>query len=143
MVPNLGVLAMSILRTGIVLGAVIMLLPTDEHRKAQFTDTAGMAMERSLTFCERNPATCAAGSELWGNFVRKAEFGMTLATGLARDYMARGREPAPSQRSPDQRAPVAALPAGGASNVRSDPVASRGTLSRHDREPQWRGAPAR
>lgn len=134
---------MSLLRTGVVLGAAIMLLPIDEHRTSQFGDSTGPAMDRKPTFCERNPATCAAGRELWGNFVRKAEIGMALATGLARDAMAGGREPASNPRAPDQRPPVAALSANGQKGWPIEPVGSRGTLSRHDVEPQWRGAPAR
>lgn len=134
---------MSLIRTAVVLGAVIMLLPTDERRKTEFSDTAGMAVERTVTFCERNPGSCAAGRELWDTFLRKAEFGMELASGLARDYMARGREPAQNHKPQDQRPPVASQRPPALPNVRIEPATSRGTLTRADLEPQWRGAPAR
>lgn len=143
---------MSLFRTAIVLGAIVMLLPTDEPRKAQVANVAGQAMERALTFCERNPATCTAGRELWATFVQKAQFGVELASNMVGDYMARdtarpdnasrGREVAADARQQGQQQPtVAARPVG--QNVRIEPVGVRGTLARQDLEPQWRGVPAR
>lgn len=125
---------MFLIRAAIVIGAVIMLLPTDEAQQAKVAGTAGAAVERATTFCERNAATCAAGGELWALFLKKAEFGARLAGNMVQDYMrgsARqaGLDPAqpldPSHRP--QPAPARAV----------EPP--RGTLSPDDLAPAWRG----
>lgn len=84
---------MSLIRTGLVLAAVIMVLPTEEKKQAELTSAAARGAEQTATFCERNPSTCGAGRELWALFLRKAEFGMELAAGLVRDQLARANQP--------------------------------------------------
>ena len=136
---------MSIIRLGLLAGLAIMLLPADELRQAELSGAASQTAHRTATFCERNPSTCQAGREMWSLFLKKAEFGMELTAGLARDYMARGREPAQAQ---PQTQPAPARPASSAqpamsAGVRIEPAHTRGTLTRADLDPQWRGSPAR
>src|SRR5262245_50006534 len=78
---------MSLIRTGILLAVGVMLLPVEERKQAQFTSAASRAVEETATFCERNPSTCAAGSELWALFLRKAEFGLELGARLVREQL--------------------------------------------------------
>ncbi len=132
---------MSLFRTGFVVVVAIMLLPTDKQKQSELHTTASSTMERTMTFCERNPATCQAGSEMWTLFVNKAEFGMELAANLIRQQLAQqfpARQSAP-QLAP---APVQSQPIGGsavpANSTASQPFA-RQTLTTNDRQPVWRG----
>ena len=134
---------MSLIRTGFLLAAVIMLLPTDERRKSEMSGAAGSAVAQTVTFCERNPGSCAAGRELWDTFVHKAEFGLELVSTIARDYLARGKEPAYATQTPAPRQPTPAAPAAPPAGVRIEPVGTRGSLTRADLAPQWRSAPVR
>lgn len=127
---------MSLIRTAIIVSVVIMLLPTDEKRQEQVAGVAGATVERTVTFCDRNPSTCAAGREMWSTFLRKAEFGMELASRLVRDQMARGGT-TPASASREAQPPWSA-----GDHPRIEPLGQRGTLTRTDAAPQWRGAPA-
>ena len=126
---------MSLLRTAFILAAVVMLLPTDEKKQQEVVGVAGAAVERTVTFCERNPGTCAAGRELWGTFLRKAEFGMELASKLVREQMSRE----PSQHDAGSRDREMGQTMHG--SLRLEPAPNRGTLTRNDLAPQWRGMP--
>jgi hypothetical protein len=88
---------MFVIRAAFGLAIIVMLLPTDEAQQAKVAGTAGAALERAATFCERNAATCAAGAELWVTFVKKAEFGARLAGNMASDYMKSGSRQAASE----------------------------------------------
>jgi Family of unknown function (DUF5330) len=133
---------MFLIRAAFGLAIIVMLLPTDEAQQAKVTGTAGAAIERAATFCERNTATCAAGAELWVTFVKKAEFGARLAGNMASEYMRGGgsRQAANEQAAPRQPldpshrplpAPARAIEAG------------RGTLGTGDLAPAWRGGVTR
>ena len=140
---------MSLFRTAIVLSVGVMLLPTDERRQAELTGAVGAAVERGMTFCERNPAACAAGHEVWTTFLRKAEYGVSLASRIARDQMSAqpgtpdafrsertAIEPAPASES---NRPTASSPRRSTSD--GDVIQpARRTLSRADAAPQWAGA---
>jgi hypothetical protein len=117
---------MSLIRMLFWLAIIVLLLPTDNAQQAQITGAATAAFERAVTFCDRNPSTCAEASQLWATFVRKAEFGIELASRMVRERMANGQQqhPAPSQ-------------------VGFEPGPERGTLSNSDMAPQWRGPGAR
>lgn len=128
---------MFLVRGAFILALVVMLLPTDEANQAKVIGSAGVAVERAATFCERNAQTCAAGNELWATFLKKAEFGARLAGNMIQDYMRNdnGRLAAPVV----DRGPT---PPGGrvdATHGRADNY--RGTLSPRDLGPPWRGAP--
>ena len=129
---------MSLIRIAVVLSVVIMLLPTDEKRQADVAGVAGATFERTVTFCERNPSTCSASREMWATFVRKAEFGIELAAKLAREHLTRAMAASePATRDPSReigRDYHRDYP-------RIEPLPQRGTLTRTDVAPQWRGAP--
>ena len=122
---------MSIIRTGLVLAAVIMLLPADHTKQAELQGAAATTVEKTVSFCQRNPATCDAGSELWALFLQKAEFGMELAAGLVRAQLAKQLS-APEQ--PAQRYQHATQPIAPA-------YYPQHSLTTADRRPQWRGVP--
>lgn len=82
---------MSMLRTLIVVGAAVMLLPVDAKKQAEFSATASRAAAETATFCQRNVDTCATGRELWGLLVQKAEYGIELGASLVRAEIARTR----------------------------------------------------
>lgn len=117
---------MFIIRTALVLGAAVLLLPTDEKQQAKLYGTATHAVERIGGFCGRNPETCKQGGELWAVFAKKAEFGGRLVLDLISD---RGRSAAQMQ-------PVATQAAANAPS-------QTGTLRPTDLEPRWRGTPTR
>jgi hypothetical protein len=137
-------------RIMLVVGLAVLLLPTDERKQAEVYSTARYALERTVTFCDRNPGVCESGREFWAVFVRKAEFGVDLVAKLARSR-SDGGEPASVSAVPVASEPVPALEKPGASD-RVRPVAvppvtapvrqsspTRGTLSSADTQPQWRG----
>jgi hypothetical protein len=113
---------MSLFRLLFWLAIIVLLLPTEGQRQEQVIGTATAAFERAVTFCDRNPGTCAEASHLWATFVRKAEFGIDLAARLVRENMS---SVAQTGASPG--------PAG------FEPGRERGTLSNADMTPQWQG----
>ncbi len=130
---------MSIIRAGFVLAAAVMLLPVEEKKQAQLASTASLTAERTASFCERNPSTCATGNDLWALFLRKAEFGVELGAKLLREQLLRGTaEPQaiPASAPAEARAPAAvpALP----QQARVEPVQQRRTAYPMDHPPKWR-----
>lgn len=113
---------MSLFRLVFWLAIIVLLLPTDGQRQEQVIGTATAAFERAVTFCDRNPSTCAEASQLWATFVRKAEFGIDLAARLIREHMSNGAPTGPV-----------------ASQAGFEPGRERGTLSSADMAPQWQG----
>ncbi len=127
---------MFLLRGAFGLALIVMLLPTDESNQAKVIGTAGAAVERAATFCERNVQTCAAGAELWVTFVKKAEFGARLAGSVIQDWM----------RNDSGRAKPAVERASAPHPARYEPKQTstdqgRGTLTPRDLGPAWRGVP--
>jgi hypothetical protein len=108
---------------------VVLLMPTDEGQQARLYETAAATVERATTFCDRNPNTCAAGSELWTTFIKKAEFAARMAIELVNN---RNRHPEPLPSGP------ASDSAGVQPRLGAQP-ASRGTLTPADLGPAWRG----
>lgn len=115
---------MFFIRLAFWLGVVVLLLPTDEQQQARLYGTAGTAVERVTTFCDRNPRACTMGAEAWATFLKKAEFGARLVGDLL-GVSARQDPAGPHNVSTRERA---------------DP---RGTLSPMDVQPSWRGPPRR
>ncbi|MEQ1650582.1 MAG: hypothetical protein ABL898_18550, partial [Hyphomicrobiaceae bacterium] len=66
---------MLFIRTAFVIGAVILVLPTEEKAQARFMDTAFAAAQHVGSTCERQPELCAKAGVYWGVFKQKAEFG--------------------------------------------------------------------
>ena len=92
-------------RLMVLIALAVVLLPTDERRQSEVYSTARYALERTITFCDRNAALCESGRDMWAIFVRKAEFGLELVTKLAR-----GAPDAPRSEVASEAAPVPAAP---------------------------------
>lgn len=128
--------------------AVIMLLPVEEKKQVQLAASASHTAERTATFCERNPSTCANGRDLWALFLQKAEFGLELGSRLLREYLLRSAtESRPEQPVGNQPSTVAAplaqaSPAAHASSHPSrlelPPPPSRRTNYTMDHPSRWR-----
>lgn len=110
---------MSISKSALLLAAAVMLLPMEESKQTQLATAASQTAERSATFCERNPSTCAAGRDLWAVFLRKAEFGMELGARLVREQMQRGSSEPAVMQSPVPARVQAAVPAAVRVNVQA------------------------
>ena len=74
---------MTLIRTAFWLSLVVLLLPTDAQQQEKLYKTASDAASQAATFCDRNGKICSKGSEYWGTFQRKLEFGSRLAVDLA------------------------------------------------------------
>jgi hypothetical protein len=77
---------MSLIRTGLVLGTVVYMMPTDSTKQAELIHTASDTLVWGVTYCEREPATCDKAKALWGQMVEKAKFGAALASDLAQKW---------------------------------------------------------
>jgi hypothetical protein len=107
-------------RLSILAALAIWMMPSDPQQRAQLADKAAAAASWTLTFCERNDATCTEARQLWARFVEKAEFAGALLVSLAHEASSRVGEPArPARKEP------AAL--------------DSGTLTQKDGVPPWRG----
>lgn len=116
--------AMFFVRTTLVLGLGILLLPTDQESQSRVFAGAKTAVAWTVGFCDRNPGTCVQGRQAWDVFVKKAEFGARMAFDLINSKEDAKQPAAPavapaSQRTPQRRA--------------------NGTLQSSDFEPAWRG----
>ncbi len=116
---------MGLLRIGMIAAIGIALLPSDKEQQQRIYERAGSTAQWVVTFCDRNAATCAKGSELWSQFLAKAEFGAKLAYDMMRERQNAGDGP---QKVIDR-------------GTASPYVLEResGTLTPFDKEPAWRG----
>ena len=137
---------MSLIRTGIILAAVVMLLPSEEKKQVEFASTAALTAQQTASFCDRNPSTCATGRDAWALFLRKAEYGMELGSRLLREQLVRGMSgdstpvtppqlPAHMMTPPAQHVRVEPLPP--ATAPRPEPAARRSAYQM-DNAPRWR-----
>lgn len=120
---------MGLLRIATFAAVAVALLPSDREQQQRLYDRAGATAEWVITFCDRNSATCAKGSELWSQFLAKAEFGAKLAYDMMREREASSL--ATSSLKVEERKGSKVAPA----------VLEResGTLTPLDKEPDWRG----
>ena len=119
------------IRTTLLLGLGVLVLPTDEASQARVTSGAKTAMTWTLTFCDRNAGTCEQGRQAWAVFVKKAEFGAKMAFELISERnkaTADAAQPTIPAQSP--KAHTTPEPA---------TARNRGTLKPGDIEPAWRG----
>ena len=111
-----GAVLMSIVRTALVLGVIVAVLPTDEAQQARLFQQVSAGAHWAVTFCDRNGALCTAAGEAWTGFVKKAEFGARLPTMSCRSSCRRPRSargsgrgrarPARRARHPEPRRPA-------------------------------------
>ena len=78
---------MSLLRTIIVVGAVIALLPSDRAQQERLQQAAVDAAHWTMTFCERNAKTCENADAAWDVFKTKAEFAAGVAYDVAMTHV--------------------------------------------------------
>ncbi len=116
---------MGLLRIGMIAAVGIALLPSDKDQQQRIYERAGATAQWIVTFCDRNAATCTKGSELWSQFVAKAEFGAKLAYDMIRE---RQNAAAGAEKVIDR-------------DTASPYVLEResGTLTPSDKQPAWRG----
>lgn len=128
---------MGLIRLGIIVAAGVALLPSDREQQEILYNRAALAANWTMTFCDRNAQTCKTASNLWGQFVKKAQFGARLAYDTVVEQLA-GHEPsfdsAPAPLLFGQ-VPDRAHETGALKSSRSP----SGTLEPEDLEPNWRG----
>jgi hypothetical protein len=117
---------MPFLRTIIVVGAVIALLPSDRAQQERLQQAAVDAANWTVTFCERNAKTCENADAAWDVFKTKAEFAAGVAYDVAMTHVF--------------KAYTDTAATGG---VETSGIIHRGTLTSRDLQPGWRGAEPR
>jgi hypothetical protein len=114
------------MRTLILLGAAIYLLPSDPNRQQQFAATASQAYQKVTTICERDPRICEKAGVVYEDLKAKAHFGFgvvyALATGKA--------------QSRDAAEEISYVP----ENARAERIGRNSTLTPSDLAPVWRGS---
>ncbi len=114
------------MRTLILLGAAIYLLPSDPNRQQQFAATASQAYQKVTTICERDPRICEKAGAVYEDLKAKAHFGFgvvyALATGKA--------------QSRDAAEDISYVP----ENARAERIGRNSTLTPSDLAPVWRGS---
>ena len=110
---------MGVLRLGIIVAVGVALLPSDSEQQEILYNRAALAAHWTVTFCERNAQTCTVAHDAWGQFVKKAQFGASLAYDTLAEQMSSG-------------------PYAGSEGQVSRPLET-GTLKPADLEPNWRG----
>lgn len=107
---------MGLLRLGMIVAVGVALLPADSEQQEMLYNRAALAAHWTVTFCDRNGATCEQAGALWGTFKKKAQFAAQLAYDTVSEQIA---------SSGDQQL--------------SDARIETGTLKPGDLEPTWRG----
>lgn len=115
---------MGLFRLAIVVAAGIALLPSDREQQARIYERAVTTANWVVTFCDRNETTCQKSSELWTQFVAKAEFGAKLAYDMMRE-----------KKSDENTAERIFAPASSKRILERE----SGTLTDRDRATPWRG----
>ena len=127
------------LRTLILLGATVYLLPKDPEQQRQFETTVSNAATRISTFCERQPDVCKTAGTVYADLKDKAYFGAGLVYALAIKQIR------PTGSSPHATGTEAATDLKLQPNLRWDGTPRRhsqtaaGTLTSADLEPAWIG----
>jgi hypothetical protein len=114
---------MGLLRIATIVAVGVALLPSDRDQQQHLYERAGATAQWVVTFCDRNAETCTKGSELWSQFVAKAQFGAKLAYDMMREH-----ESASADAAADRPYKPASLER-----------ESGSTLTPLDKEPAWRG----
>ena len=103
---------MSLIRTGLVLGAVVYAMPADTQKQAEMIRSTSDTLVWGLTYCDREPKTCEDAKVAWDGMVKKAQFGAALASDIAATYSDARRNHAPDPLPPSQpQAPATRPPA--------------------------------
>lgn len=120
------------LRTLIVLGAAVYMLPSEPARQQELLATLSGAYEHASTFCSRQPDVCQKAEVVLHNLKEKAQFGAGVVYSLAVGQLS------PQQRAtttPAAASPDNANPTSGTSPANNAAPASKGS--------RWDGTPRR
>ena len=135
---------MFLFRSAFWLLILVLLVPTGEDQQNKIYGTAQAAMNDVMTFCDRNPQTCATGQDAFTVLVQKAQYGaqmvMTLVEGQSDSFGDNLGNPLPEPVAMPNDGSVMPVP----SAVPMEPMAwdasaSQDTLSAQDREAAWGG----
>ncbi len=129
---------MFLIRTAFWLLILVLLLPTDQDQQNQIYGTAQAAVNDVVSFCERNPQTCATSQDAFAVLVQKAQYGaqmlMELVEGQSQSFG--DSLPGPAIQADGSVMPV---PAAAAPEPAIWGDGSQDTLSPGDREAAWGG----
>lgn len=120
------------LRTVVLLGAAVYLLPSDPARQQAFITTATNAFDYVMTVCDREPEFCTKANGVFEDLKSKAHFG----AGVVYTLVTSQQKSDPSA-SPDNASPSAADSRWDGSPRRTP--TSQGTLKPGEMAPTLRG----
>ncbi len=115
---------MGLIRNAAIIAVAITLVPADPQDRAHLYSKANQGVAWATTFCDRNKATCKKGVELRDAFLEKAAFAASSAYDIAIVHLT----------GTDDTQNLDAMHARPAVHRHA-----RGTLTRYDRQTEWRG----
>jgi Family of unknown function (DUF5330) len=124
-----------LIRTAFWLIIIVLLLPTDAQQRSEVYGTAQAAVNDVVTFCDRNPETCAKGKDAFGVFVQKAQFGARMLMDIINGRTTEGGEGATDMPASEPAGETEAI----FEPTRFDLGGSQDTLSAEDRAEAWAG----
>jgi hypothetical protein len=113
---------MALIRTVIVVGAVIALLPSDRAQQERLQQAAVDAAQWTITYCDRNAKSCETAAAAWNVFKAKAEFAAGVAYDVAMTHVFKASMDLAANQAPAE----------------TTALSDRGTLTARDLEPRWR-----
>ena len=93
---------MSLFRTIIVAGGIVMLLPREPERQQELLARAADGFQWISTYCARNPAHCENARVGWVAFSERARFAVELAFKAAGKGFAGDHQPMPTEPAANQ-----------------------------------------
>lgn len=125
-----------LIRTAFWLMIIVLLLPTDERQRSEVYGTAQATVNDVVTFCDRNPETCAKGKDAFGVLVQKAQFGARMLIDMINGRPStEAGEGGIDMPAPEQGSETQAI----FEPTRFDFAGSQDTLNPEDREEAWAG----
>ena len=134
-----------LIRTAFWLMIIVLLLPTDERQRSEVYGTAQATLNDVVTFCERNPETCAKGKDAFGVFVQKAQFGARMLIDMINGRTEPSEDATDIEGSDIQGSDIQGSDIQGSETqaifepTRFDLAGSQDTLNPEDREEAWAG----
>jgi hypothetical protein len=125
-----------LIRTAFWLMIIVLLLPTDERQRSEVYGTAQATVNDVVTFCNRNPETCAKGKDAFGVLVQKAQFGARMLIDMINGRPStEAGEGGIDMPAPEQGSETQAI----FEPTRFDFAGSQDTLNPEDRYEAWAG----
>jgi hypothetical protein len=95
-----GIVSMLFMRTALVCGVAVALLPSDPAKQQALLAGAHQGLQWAMTYCDRQPAQCMQAQVTWDSFVTKAQFGLQLASEMADRYGSKAEPPKKAEPAP-------------------------------------------